>query len=268
MKYSYLGAFILLSFAFPLFSQDINLGPRATALGNTGVALQDVWSLQSNQAGLTTLKRAVASISYRNSFLNPDLNTQSAIIAIPTKKGVFGLSLQTYGFSAYSEQKVGFSYAKAFGKSVSTSLNFNIHQVKIQQYGSAKTFSVDAGIQYKPSDKLILGTHISNPYQASYNREVDAMVPLSIEFGMAYTFSDKLLMNTGVVKSLNSETDIRLGLEYSLLNCLALRGGLALKTFRQFAGFGYSLEKLRIDAAVTADANLGYSPQLALSYEF
>lgn len=268
MKHFYLGAFILLSLANPSQSQEINLGPRATALGNTGVALQGVWSLQSNQAGMAALKSPVASISYQNNFINPELRTQSAVAAWPIKRNTLGLSMQSYGFSAYSEQKIGFAYARSFGNTVSASLNVNVHQVKIAQYGNAKTYSVDAGLQYQAFEKLLIGTHVSNPYRSSYDKDVDAFIPVCIEFGAAYKFSDKVLINTGVIKTLNALTDFRFGLEYSILNVLAFRGGISLSSFREFAGFGYQYQNINVDAAVSADPHLGYFPQLALSYEF
>lgn len=268
MKHIYLSVFILMSVAFSTYSQEINLGPRATALGNTGVALQEVWSLQSNQAGLTDLKNPVASISYRNNFLNPELSTQAAVVAYPFKQNVVGFSLQSYGFSAYSEQKLGFTYAKGFGNTLSVSLNFNVHQIKIEQYGSDRTISVEAGLQYKPSEKLIIGAHVANPYRASYDSEVNAVLPVSIEFGAAYKFTDKLLLNSCVVKEISSLTDLRFGLEYSIANAFAVRGGIAVNSFKQFAGFGYKYQQIMVDAAVSVDPHLGYSPQLALSYEF
>ncbi len=269
MKRFYLSAlYLLFSSAKPLYSQEINLGPRLTAIGNVAVALADVWSLQSNQAGIAGLKNPTASASYRNSFLNPELSTQSAVIAYPLGRNVLGLSLQNYGFSAYNEQKMGFSYAKRFGKSVSASLNFNLHQVKIAQYGSARAYSVEAGLQYMVDEKLVFGTHISNPNRNGFNPEVGAFIPVSLEFGASYKLSDKVLLNSGIVNTLNSTTDFRCGLEYSVINWLAFRGGLAMNPFRQFAGFGYKLQDIKIDAAASSHPDLGFSPQIALSYEF
>ena len=269
MKRFYLSAlYLLFSFAKPLYSQEINLGPRLTALGNIGVAIVDVWSLQSNQAGITGLENPVASASYRNTFLNKDLSTQSAVMAYPIGRSVVGLSFQNYGFQAYNEQKVGFSYAKRFGKSVSASLNFNVHQVKIAQYGSAGAFSVEAGLLYKLGEKLIIGTHVSNPGRNGFDADVGAFIPVSLEFGASYKLSDKVLFNSGFVNTLDSDADFRCGLEYSVVSWLAFRGGVAADPFRQFAGFGYTLQDIKIDAAAASHPNLGFSPQIALSYEF
>jgi len=269
MKRLYLSAlYLLFSFTKPIYSQEINLGPRVTALGNIGVALSDVWSLQSNQSGLAFLQKPIVSISYRNSYLNPELNTQSAAFVYPFGKNVLGLGFQNYGFSAYSEQKMGFSYAKRFGNSVSAALNFNLHQVKIPNYGSVQAYSAEAGLQYQVNENLTFGTHISNPGMSSYRTEIKALIPVSLEFGSSYRFSDKVLLNSGFIKGLNSISDFRCGLEYSVINWLAFRGGMSANPFRQFAGVGYQLQDLKIDAAASTHPYLGFSPQLALSYEF
>lgn len=260
---------MLLGIALPIFSQEINSGPRITALGNTGVALQDVWSLQSNQSGLSALKHPAASISYQNNYLNPELSTQSAVIAYPLHGGnVIGLSFHNYGFSAYSEQKIGISYARRFGSTISAAINFNLHQVKISQYGSARAYTAEAGLQYFVSENLIIGTHITNPGRSGFDTEVNAIIPVCLEFGASYKVTDKVLLNSGISKTLNSVTDIKCGLEYSAVNWLAFRGGMSANPFRQFAGFGCQLYDLKLDAAASSHPYLGFSPQIALSYEF
>jgi hypothetical protein len=269
MKRFYLSAlYMLFGFTTFSFSQEINLGPRITALGNTGVALQDVWCLQSNQAGVSNLKGFAASICYRNNYLNQELSTQSAVAAYSTGRNIVGVSFQNYGFSAYSEQKIGLTYAKRFGPALTAALNVNLHQVKILQYGSAQAFSVEGGLQYRFDKKLTIGTHFSNPNKSGFNAEVNAMIPVVLEFGASYLFSDKLLLNSGFLKSLNREADFRCGLEYSFINVLALRGGLGMNPFRQFAGVGYHLKDLKFDAGASTHPQLGISPQIALSYEF
>lgn len=259
--------FILTLFPFLVNAQN-NPGPRITALGSTGVALQDIWSLQSNQAGLAVIQHAKISGAFEKKYFSDELSNQSAVIAFPFGKNVFGLSIQNYGFSAYNEQRIGLAYAKRFGDAVFAALNFNYHQLKIQHYGNAKTFSVEGGIQYKPNPRLCIGTHITNPTQSAYSNDVNATIPINIEFGVSYNFSSKVLLNTGIIKTLNYEADFKAGLEYNLLDWMALRGGVSVNPFRQYAGFGLNYQKFSFDFASASHPNLGYTPQVALSYEF
>lgn len=245
----------------------VNAGPRITALGGSGVALQDTWSLQSNQAGIGALKKPVVSVAYEREFFNPELSRQSALLVLPYRNNSFGLSFQNYGFSVYNEQRAGFSYCRNFGDVLFAALSFNFHQLKIQQYGSARTYSVEFGLQYSINDKLLFGTHISNPSRSSYSEQAGA-VPVSMEFGASYKFSDNVLFNSGLVKILNSNLDLRTGLEYWMAGWLAVRGGISVNPFRQYAGFGFIHSGLRVDGAVSSHSVLGFSPQIALSYEF
>ncbi|HCN84575.1 MAG TPA: hypothetical protein DIT07_13280 [Sphingobacteriaceae bacterium] len=257
---------LLIILPFGLFAQ-VNPGPRITALGLTGVAIKDTWSLQANQAGLATQKKFAIATAYESEFLNPELSRQSVLIIYPNKRNVFGLSFQNYGFSAYNEQRLGMAYARNFGN-VSAAIDFNYHLIKIQQYGSTQAYSVEAGLQYALNDKLLIGAHLANPNRSTYDHHINAAIPVSIEFGLSYQISDNLLLNNGITKTLNSATDVRGGIEYSMLNWMDLRGGVSVNPFRQYMGIGCKYQNLHFDVAVASHYALGYSPQVALSYEF
>lgn len=260
---------LLTSIIIPIrLSAQINPGPRSTALGLTGTVLQDIWSLQSNQAGLAVLQRPVMAAAVKNQFLDPDVNTKSAVLAVPFKQHVFGISFQSYGFSAYTEQRIGFTYARNFENTIFTALNFNYHQLRIANYGNTSTFSIEGGLQYKASEKLLIGAHIANPSQSSYEEQAVSAIPVKMEFGIAYRFTDKLLLNSALSKTLNSEADAGAGLEYAAAEWLALRGGLSANPLRQYGGFGLTYQKIKIDAAASSHPVLGLSPQIAVSYEF
>ncbi|WP_207534052.1 hypothetical protein [Desertivirga arenae] len=253
---------------FNVHGQEVTSGARISSLGNTGVALQDAWSMQSNQAGIAALKDPLVAISYQNTFLETDIATQGAVFVCPFKNDAIGLGLQNYGISAYSEQKISLAYAKGFGKTVFAALCLNAHQVKIIQYGTARTYSFEAGIQFKPSPKILIGSHISNPARNSYNSEVDARIPTVLEIGAAYEISDRVIFNSGLVKDLDWMTDARFGLEYNAIQWLSFRGGISLNPFRQYAGLGCKWQKLHLDGGASSHPTLGYSPQVSMSYEF
>ena len=251
-----------------LFAQNINAGARITAMGQTGVALQEIWSLQSNQAGLASLRKPTVSISYLNSTPGTEINTQSAVFAIPYRHQTFGWSMQSFGFSAYKERRFGFAYARNFKDALYVSLNFNYHQLSIPGYGNAGTYSVEAGLQFKPSENLIIGAHIVNPSASSYDTDVAAILPVFAEAGSSYTFSDKVLVSTALVVTSKRFADFRTGIEYSVVPQLAFRGGISTHPFKQYAGFGYTIDHLCIDGALSSHPALGYSPQISLAYEF
>ncbi|HXI00793.1 MAG TPA: hypothetical protein VNI52_11045 [Sphingobacteriaceae bacterium] len=256
--------FIICSFSA---SGQVNPGARLTALGSSGVALQDYWSSQSNEAGLTEVNTIVAAINFQQQVIDQDISTQSALIIYPALKYVFALTFSRYGFSAYNEQLVSLAASRRWGQ-ISLGLGFNYHQLKIQNYGSSDAVSVDIGFQYKLNKDITLGAHVTNPARSGYNNEVGASVPVSIDFGGTYRVSNSVLLTSEIQKTLNSTTSLKFGTEYKIIEWLALRGGISSNPVRQYFGFGISHQKFRFDAATYSQSYLGFVPQIGLSYEF
>jgi hypothetical protein len=246
----------------------VNSGPRFTAMASSGVSLRDVWSMQQNQAGLAATKKITIAVAFEKPFAGYELSTQSAILALPVKNNVFGLSFQRYGFASYSEQRTALAYSRNFGDRLYAALNFNYHILKINGYGSAQTYSVEAGLQYRLTDQFFIGAHLANPNQSTYPQEVSSIIPGRFQFGASYLLGDKVLLAVAAEKYFHHELDIRSGLEYQIVELLALRGGFSANPFKQYAGFGLNYQHLKMDVAVAAHPVLGYSPQIALSYEF
>lgn len=258
---------IFVLFISLVLAQDNN-GPRITALGNAGVALQDIWSVKKNQAGIAGLKRPVLAAGYENRFGIKELSTQAAVFSIPIKGYTIGSTFNSYGVSDYREIKTGIALAKSFGPKLFLAIGVNYHQLKITNYGNANAFSVDVGLQYKVFPKFWLGSHISNPNQSKYGLNTDQIIPAHIQFGANYIFSELLLITTEIEKILDAQADFKAGIEYKLIKFIALRGGISVNPFKQFAGFGINYQSVNIDFAVASHPVLGYSPQVALGYEF
>ena len=249
-------------------SAQLSLGPHAVALAKTGIVLQSEWSAINNQAGIATVKKPVVAIAYEQRFSDKDLNAQSLVLVYPFGKHVFGLSFQKYGISAFNEQKVGLTYARQYGEKLNLAINVNLHQLKILSYGNANAASAEIGIQYKFNETMLIGAHVANPNRSSYNADLSASVPVVMQLGFAYKLSDQVLIISAAEQTLNYQPDFRLGGEYKIVECFRLRGGVSMNPFKQYFGFGFNYQHLKIDAASASQAVLGYSPQLALSYAF
>lgn len=260
----------IIFFSFFIFNSTFSQikGPRITALGNTGVALQDVWSSKSNQAGLMGMEAAVFSAGYENRFSIRELSTQSAVAAIPLKNIVLGASFQRYGNNEYSDIKTGLSLAKSFGPKLYLALTVNYNQLKIENYTNENAITVDVGLQYQALPNLWLGAHIENPNQNKFDNLEDQILPTHIQFGVSYLFTDKVLLSTEIEKILENQLDFKTGLEYNIAKILALRGGISANPFKQYAGFGLDYKQVKLDFAISSHPVLGYSPQIALGYEF
>jgi len=142
------------------------------------------------------------------------------------------------------------------------------HQLSIAKYGSDGLVSVDAGVQYRINEQLWIASHISNPAKTSLNDLAATNLPVALSFGGSYVFSDKILVLSDIQKVLNSGIDIKIGMEYKLIKWFALRGGLSANPFMQYAGFGIIYQRFVLDMAISSHLQLGYSPNVAFSYEF
>ncbi|HET8829339.1 MAG TPA: hypothetical protein VFM79_08345 [Pelobium sp.] len=266
MKKFYLSLICFLS--LNVLKAQESYGPKITGLGTAGVAIQDVWSAKKNQAGIAALKNPTVSAGYENRFGVKELSTKSAVFALPLKSYSIGAAFQTYGVDSYNEVKTGLSLAKSFGPKLLIGVGLNYHQLDITNYGNAKTISIEVGLQYQIFPKLWLASHIANPNQSKYNDGTDQVIPAHIQFGGTYIFSDQLLITSEFEKVLDSQADFKTGIEYKVVEFVALRGGISVNPFKQYAGFGVNYRKVNIDFAVASHPVLGYSPQISLGYEF
>ncbi|PRY53036.1 hypothetical protein B0I27_10443 [Arcticibacter pallidicorallinus] len=262
-------SFLLFLFTGTSGAQDINPGSRLLSMGNTGVALQDVWSMQANPAGIASLACPAAALTYQKNYPGTSLSTEAAVMVYPLKKHAFGLAFQSFGFSAYKELRMGLAYARKFGETVFTAVDFHYHQISVPSYGETRAFSIDAGFQYKPSSELIIGAHISNLSNSSYDQSAGADIPVQLSVGASYRFSEELLLSSSVVAANGDRGgDFRTGLEYCLMSQLAFRAGVGIHPFNQYAGMGYVFKRLSVDMAVSNHLVLGYNPQISLAYVF
>lgn len=245
-----------------------NPGPRLAAMGSGGTALSDIWSLQQNPAGIAELKRPMIAVAYEKHFLDAEVSTQNAVFAVPFRRNVLGVSFERYGFSEFNEQKVGVCYAKRFGDSFSMAIGLRYYQQNISQYGSAKAFSIEVGFQLKVTNEFTIASHIANPNQSRYNNLQGSILPAKLSLGGSFIFSDRLVMIVDVRAHLKYPPEGMTGIEYNIIKWFSLRGGVSVNPIKQYTGFGISYNKLQVDVSVASHPSLGYSPQVALGYEF
>lgn len=246
-----------------------HFGARLTAMGNNSNAIKDVWNIQGNPAGIAGLDAITAALDYTKYLFASELSRQAFALSIPFNHHSIGLGFDRYGITEYSEIKANTAVVRQFGKQLAIGLKGNYHQLKISNYGAAVAFSVDVGLCYGISEKLVAGLYISNPAQQSYkNKAMSNSIATSVQLGASYVLSDKILIAANVSKVLKAPIDVAIGLDYKLLPLLSLRGGLTTKPFKQYAGFGLNYKRMMLDMAVESDPYLGYSPQITLGYVF
>lgn len=247
----------------------VNSGARFTALGNSGTALSDVYSLLSNPSGIAKLSSSSLALSFENHFIGTDVKTQAALAVFPTEFAVFGAYFHTYGIQdVYNDLTSGVSLARLFGPDFAMGVTINYHQLKIANYGANKLFSVDLGIQYYFTKKWTMGAHLKNPGNTANGNELYKRTETQISFGNSYWFSNEILVSMDAKYIFEQGFDGSLGMEYLVMDSLKLRGGVSFHHFQHYVGFGFGYKDFVFDMATVFHARLGISPQIGLQYVF
>jgi opacity protein-like surface antigen len=248
----------------------IPVGARGIATG--GAFLANITGLESifyNPAGLDVYPQTEAMFSYVNYLA--DINI--SYFAIGTSLGdigSIGLDLKTFDFGdipvttetfpdgtgeTYSPSflTIGFTYSKVLTDRISIGTNLKIISENIQNT-NATGFALDAGVQYRFSEALMIGAAVKNigsdmsysgqdlssrtvipgsiPGSSSGSYEVITegfQIPSFFQLSMTYALNineQNNLMFAGAYTANNSFEDIaNLGMEYGFMNNFFVRGG-------------------------------------------
>jgi len=260
--------FLILFFAEKLKAQT-DSGPRFMAMANAGTALEGVFTLGSNQAGIASLKRSELALAFQEHNHSTNVRSIAAFFALPTYVGVLGLYANKYSVKQdLNELRGGLTLSRLFASKFAVAGTLNYHQLSISQSGVNKALTFDLGLQYKLSQNWIIGAHFVNPLAFVQVKALSYKVSSQVRVGTSYILSNQILLAIESEYDLDDYYDFRLGLEYSIINKLKLRGGTSFAPFKQYVGAGVDLNRIGVDAATSFHPQLGASSQLSLNYAF
>lgn len=245
-------------------------GARSTALGGTGLSLDDVWSVYNNPGAFGALEKTAVGLNYENRYLLKELSTQSLAFGLHTvKNGNIGLHFQQYGFALYREMIGGITYGKRLANNFYGGFSINFHSLKLgENYGNRTTASGAIGMFYKLNKELSFGVRVLNVSRSVLADYQDERLPTTFAFGAMYTFSELVLWVIEVEKSILQPVTIKSGLEIHPHDVLFLRIGVNSYPFQSAFGFGVLLDKIQLDMATTWHSVLGISPSVGFKYNF
>jgi len=242
-------------------------GARSAGMGGASVSLSDAWAVHNNQAGLGFVKSFTAGAYYENRFLMNSLSIKSGAVAMPTKQGTFGLAFTSFGYSLFSQNKIGLGFGKLFGEKFSAGIQMDYLSTKISEYGSKNIFAAELGIQANPLKNLTIGAHVFNPTRekmADYN---DEKIPTILRIGFDYKFSDKVFTAIETEKDIDHKAIVKMGVEYRPVKEFFIRAGVATNPSLSCFGIGINLKNIQLDIASSYHSVLGLSPQIGLTYK-
>jgi hypothetical protein len=244
------------------------VGASSTGMGGFNTTLSDVWSTNNNQAGLGFMTDITGGIFYENRFLLKETSYRAGAFVLPVKTGAFGLSLASFGYSAYSETKAGLSYGQRFGDRFSVGVQLNYLNTKLNQdYGSKNSLTAAVGFIAKLNEEITMGVHVYNPTRSKLAEYDTEKIPTIMKLGLDYRFSEKVMVGIETEKDLNYDAVVKAGLEYQMTEIFYLRGGISTNPTMYSFGFGLRMKNFKMDISSSFHQTLGITPGISLIYQ-
>ncbi len=258
--------FIMSIFSFAQNGVHPMAGARGVAMGDAAVAFNDINSAFSNQAGLAFLDGLGFALGAERRFLTSEINSVTAAFAYPTSAGTFGLAANYYGFSGYNEQRIGISYARKLMSKLAIGAQIDYLGFAIPEYGNKSIITFELGFQAQLIENLYVGAHVFNPIRQEIVE--NEKVPTIFRLGASYNPTKKLIISSELEKDMDYDMVFKAGIEYFLIDILALRVGVSTNPTLNSFGLGLKLKNgLKIDVASSYHYALGFTPAFTLSYE-
>jgi len=246
-----------------------NPGAKQISLSNSDVALSnDVFSVFNNPAGLSQFNWREIGIYYSPApFGLSELANGYVAYAEPFTFGTVALGGMTYGFELYRESKIALGYSYNYENKFFAGLAVNYHTFTIQKYGNTSAFYLNLGGLAYITHQLRWGFAITNINRASIGNE-DDQIPIIFSTGFSYDLIKTLTINLAVEKDIRYKPSVQFGLDYNIIEYLALRVGFQNEPARYAAGIGINYSIISLDYAVFTHQDLGLTHQAGLIISF
>lgn len=252
------------------FSQAIRrpISARYIGLGAYSLHHVDAFSMTANQASLAQVKNAAAGVYGERRFMLDATNMFTAVVAVPTSKGNFGVQADYFGFKNYNESQLGLAYARSLGSKVDVGIKFNYYNVRIPGYGNGSNVNFEIGTTLHLTDKVHAGIHAYNPVGGKFSKNGEEKLAAIYTFGIGYEPTESFLVTTDVNKEENQPANITASVQYNFKKQFFTRFGVETETGNAFGGAGVAWKLLRLDANVSYHPHLGFSPGLLILVNF
>tara|TARA_A100000171_G_C2132435_1_gene147650 strand:- start:1357 stop:2172 length:816 start_codon:yes stop_codon:yes gene_type:complete len=242
------------------------VGPRALSMGGVSSVFHDSWSIFNNPAGLTETEQLTALFAYKTIFDFAPFNTVSAGVAMPTSLGSMGFSVFRFGDDIFNSQMASLSFARKTGI-IRLGVKLNYLQYNIEGFGSKSTLLSDIGVVADLTPQLTFGAHIYNFTQSSIAADNREKVPTVINLGIAYKPSEEITLVIEGEKDIDLDPDLKLGLEYQVIEKVKARTGFSTLTNTHSFGAGLQLSRFGLDYGIRIDRKLGHTHNFGLTFQ-
>lgn len=256
-------------YAFGQGNENTVQGARSAGMGNTSVCLSDSWAILNNIGALNPDSlRTEAAVSGTGKFGTAHAGNVAMAITgrLPNKNYSFGAGVVKFGSPLYSETRVTAGIARKINH-INMGLALNYVQNYTEGMSSKNTVLAEAGGTVLIMKKLLLAAHAYNITASSIGTErYSTVVPQTLRTGIAFIpFKSNELILTGEAAFVPRYPALfRAGLEYRIIEALAVRLGTEPTTSAYSCGIGVFSTYLCVDCGLNIHPELGISSSLAL----
>lgn len=253
----------LLTLASGSLAQDtkFDAGAHSLALAKSNLLIRDAFSTLNSIAVFGSLKRTGVGVSFRNQFDLPENAVVSAASIYHQRYFNIGVGFLRFGDEVFNYQRVSAALGNRIGN-VSLALRLNRHQYAIENLGIQSLFSLDFGGTVHLGKNIILGTEVENISRSRFN--LDYQLPTVMRLGFQLNLQEQLTFQAELEKDIDSPAMLRGGVEYRLVDWLAIRGGLSSRPLMATGGIGIIAGVLGVDYAFANRSTLGEIHEITL----
>lgn len=242
------------------------IGARAWSLGGSSAAESNVFSVNNNMASSAELKNYQLGIYNQTRFGVKELNLINSSFVLQTKFIHLGLSINHYGYEKYNQQNFSFGIAKKLNNNFNLGVTINYLTINIAEQENTGALTGSLSVFYKINKNLHLGVLLFNPTQSNYHINTYGKVNTFGRIGVKYQVNKSVYLIGDLDKTLEQETILRGGINYSFHPNFDLSLGYANNPNYLTFGFNAKVKKMDLAFAASMHEILGFTPHIGLIF--
>jgi hypothetical protein len=243
-------------------------GATTHALNNYSTRFQDVLGAQFQPASLAQFHKFNVGIYSEKRFLLTQTNFVQLGASCPLGKGAIGVGVQHLGNKQLQEQNIQLGYGMPLSPKISIGAAVHVLRTNALNYGSNSAFTFSVGMVTHLNAQLNIGVFAFNPLQQKISHTLySENISSKFGFGLGYQPSKKLSLALEVNKDIDYKAQLKMGMDYRVLDKVALRAGFSTQPNLTYFGVGFNLKNIQINLNASLHPQLGVSPGTSFIYQ-
>lgn len=262
--------FIIAIFAFASYSMAyaqelaMGIGARNSALGGASTTVADGWSVFNNPGAMGMVTTSSVNFTYQNRYNLEAFQILAASAIMVFDKFNLGIGGMREGDQFFNRQWVKVSIANQL-QIVSLGGSIAWQQYYIESIGSRGNVIFEFGGVVDVIPKLLFGAHIYNFSQASISEDITA--PVILKAGFSYKPTSQVSLNAEVLKNMQADQHLKVGLEYDITKIVTLRTGFITSPTSPAFGIGLNPGRFLLDYCFQQQNPVGAVHEFSMGYQ-